>query len=216
MTTQVAAPPTGATTLPKRLTTASTVFRRQTSERVSDVRLRVNRARNWLRATGRHGAWIAIWSVVGWTGTLAAPVLVENHPLLLMMLTPRALFVALAVDSVSLITFVALGTLRLSATDASYFILGRRFPRTTPVRRRRANGWFGRTRSLAVSWADTCCRWLCSHGIKAGTVLFFRPNGKYLAVAGAYGVSPRVAAATSVVGTMLYLAFFHLGMGLLT
>lgn len=174
------------------------------------------RALEWLRATRSHGIWIATWSVVGWSGTLLAPMLADERPFLLMMMAPRALFVALAVDSVNLLTFVVLGTLRLGATDASYFILGRRFPRAQERKPRRLRRSFiGRAGSVAVRYTDALCAWLCSHGIKAGTVLFFRPNGKYLAVAGAYGVSSWVAAGTSVVGTILYLIAFHVGIGLI-
>lgn len=178
------------------------------------LRVSVVGVKTRIAATRGHGLWIALWSVIGWSGTLAAPML-SDRPFLVMMLAPRALFVALATESVGLATFVVLGTLRLSATDASYFILGRRFPRDThrPEANRRRPRY--RLLSIGVRCTDRLCRWLCAHGFKAGTVLFFRPNGKYLAVAGAYGVSSKVAAVTSVVGTILYLAFFHLGLGIL-
>lgn len=175
---------------------------------------RLGAVRAWLAATGGHGAWIGLWSIVGWSGTILAPFLIDR-PFLLMMLAPRALFVVLAVDSVDLVSFVLAGTLRLGMTDASYFILGRRFPRDRrgaiprPLARVRL-----RFAHIAVRWTDALCRWLCNHGAKAGTVLFFRPNGKYLAVAGSYGVSARVAGWCSVIGTALYLTFFYLGLGL--
>ncbi len=38
------------------------------------------------------------------------------------------MFVALAADSVPLLPFVLLGTLRLSVTDASYYVIGRKLP----------------------------------------------------------------------------------------
>lgn len=193
-------------TVPMSGTAADALLLARTHSLVLRVRRRVAQTRG-------HGVWIAVWSVVGWSGTLLAPVLADR-PFLVMMLAPRALFVALATDSVSLATFVVLGTLRLSATDASYFILGRRFPRggRRPGRIERSRG---RVLSVGVRYTDRLCRWICAHGYKAGTVLFFRPNGKYLAVAGAYGVSSKVAGVASVVGTVLYLTFFHLGLGLL-
>lgn len=179
------------------------------------VGARVARLRSWLAASGGHGIWILVWSLVGWGGTALAPFLTE-HPFVLMLLAPRALFVALAVDSVALIPFVLAGTVRLAVTDASYFILGRRFPRDrSPLRPRPLAATRLRIARLFVRWTDAACRWLCNHGMKAGTVLFFRPNGKYLAVAGSYGVSARVAGWSSVSGTMLYLASFHLGIGLI-
>ena len=74
-----------------------------------------------------HHWWIFAWSIIGWVGTALAPVLADK-PFILMMLSPRALFVALAADSVSLLPFVLLGTLRLSVTDASYYVIGRKVP----------------------------------------------------------------------------------------
>ncbi len=176
---------------------------------------RIGHLRGWLAASGGHGVWILIWSLVGWGGTALAPFLTD-HPFVLMLLAPRALFVALAVDSVALVPFVLAGTLRLAMTDASYFILGRRFPRDRSSSGRRPRSLVRmRVARAFVRWTDALCRWLCNHGVKAGTVLFFRPNGKYLAVAGSYGVSARVAGWSSVSGTMLYLASFHLGIGLI-
>ena len=185
------------------------------SARPPRLRARLAQLRSWLAASGGHGVWILVWSLVGWGGTALAPFL-GDHPFLLMLLAPRALFVALAVDSVALVPFVLAGTARLAMTDASYFILGRRFPRDRSAQRPRlfADARL-RLARIFVRWTDGMCRWLCNHGMKAGTVLFFRPNGKYLAVAGSYGVSARVAGWSSVSGTMLYLASFHLGLGLI-
>lgn len=176
---------------------------------------RLRTLRGWLAATRGHGVWILLWSIVGWTGTLLSPFLVDN-PLVLMLMAPRALFVAMAVDSVNIVVFVLLGTLRLAATDASYFIIGRRFPRShqRPSQRLRRSV-LARVRAVFVRYADALCRWLCDRGIKAGAVLFLRPNGRYLAVAGAYGVSAKIAGWSSVVGTALYLASFHLGLSLI-
>jgi len=134
--------------------------------------------------------------------------------LMLMMLSPRALFVALASDSVSLVPFVLFGTMRLAATDASYYIIGRRFPRgidrppsTTPVTR-----WRARLRRLAAE-GDRLCRYCCSRPWLAGAFLFVRPNGKYLGVAGAYGVKPLVAGLSATCGTAVFLAAVHIGIG---
>lgn len=176
---------------------------------------RFRELRAWLAATKGHGIWIVCWSLVGWIGTLLAPALIDQ-PFMLMLLAPRALFVALAVDSVDFATFVLLGTLRLGVTDASYFIVGRRFPKVQQRRTDRlARSLRGRVFAVLVRISDGFCRWICDHGLKAGTVLFLRPNAKYLAIAGAYGVSPVVAGASSVSGTIVYLACFHLGIGLL-
>ena len=198
------------------LTAAAAAVSTEASTPDASLRLRdrVAKLRSWLAASGGHGVWILAWSLVGWGGTALAPFLTD-HPFLLMLLAPRALFVALAVDSVALIPFVLAGTLRLAMTDASYFILGRRFPRDRTARPSLLANARLRLARAFVRWTDGLCRWLCNHGMKAGTVLFFRPNGKYLAVAGSYGVSARVAGWSSVAGTMLYLTSFHLGLGLI-
>lgn len=142
-----------------------------------------------------------------------APALMHK-PFLLMMLSPRALFVALASDSVSLIPFVLLGTLRLSITDASYYIIGRRFPRgvDAPPSTKPVSRWRCRMRRIA-SEGDRLCRFFCSRPRLAGAFLFFRPNGKYLGVAGAYGVHPLVAGLSAATGTAVFLAAMHIGIG---
>lgn len=172
----------------------------------------VARLRALLRASRGHGIWIAIWSVVGWVGTALAPALAEQ-PLLLMMLSPRALFVALASGSVSLIPFVVLGTLRLSVTDASYFIIGRKFPETaSPAAKKEAPEGTLRYRIQRLGQRiDRVCRFLCARPKLAGAFLFVRPNSKYLAVAGAYGISPLVAGLSAATGTATFLAAVHLG-----
>jgi len=171
------------------------------------------RMRTVIRQSRRHGLWIFAWSIVGWVGTALAPALADK-PLLLMMLSPRALFVALASNSVPLIPFVILGTLRLSVTDASYYIIGRRFPDGTDhaptTTMARPSRWRIRLRRLATE-GDRLCRFFCSRPRLAGTFLFFRPNGKYLGVAGAYGVQPFVAGLSAVSGTAVFLAAVHIG-----
>ena len=86
-----------------------------------------SRLRCVVRQSRRHGLWIFAWSIVGWVGTALAPVL-SGTPFLLMLLSPRAMFVALAADSVPLLPSVLLGTLRLSVTDASDYVIGRKLP----------------------------------------------------------------------------------------
>lgn len=181
------------------------------------LRDKLSLVRSWLARTGGHGAWIAAWTLVGWIGIAAAPFLIEDHPFLLMVLAPRTLFVALAVDSVDVVTFVLAGTLRLSIADGSYFIIGRRFPRQgRRVLAAGANaGTIARLRRTVMRVADTLAHWLCARGLKAGIVLFFRPNARYMAVAGSYGVSARLAGWSSVIGTAVYLTSMYVGVGAL-
>lgn len=169
------------------------------------------RLRTAIAASRRHGIWIALWSIVGWVGTALAPVLASS-PLVLMLLSPRALFVAMASNSVSLVPFVLLGTLRLSVTDASYYIIGRRFPRgADEVPSTERVSTFTRRMRRLVREGDRLCRWFCARPKLAGAFLFFRPNGKYLAVAGAYKVSPLVAGVSATAGTAVFLAAMHVG-----
>ena len=167
-----------------------------------------------VRQSRRHGLWILAWSLVGWLGTALAPVL-TGQPFLLMLLSPRALFVALASNSVPLIPFVVLGTLRLSVTDASYYLIGRKLPGELqvgpPTHGGRVVTWI---RSMARR-GDRVCRWFCARPRLAGAFLFFRPNGKYLGLAGAYGVNSWVAGLSATVGTATFLAAMHIGVAAL-
>lgn len=161
----------------------------------------------WIQQTGLHGGWIASWSVVGVGGTLWAPIILSK-PVLLMALAPRTVFVALAAPHLDLVPFVALGLLRLSMTDASYYVLGRRLPDWVERRRKApATGWRATLTRGADRMADAICRrpWI------AGPFLFLRPSGKYLAVAGAYGVNRTTAAVATVSGTVTYLVCMHQG-----
>jgi hypothetical protein len=68
---------------------------------------------------------LALLSLVSMAGTLAAPAL-RASPLLLMAVTPRLPFLALAAPEVGLIPFLAVGTVRLCVADPFHFRLGRR------------------------------------------------------------------------------------------
>ena len=166
-----------------------------------------------VRDTGGHGLWIALWSVVGIAGTAAAPFLLDT-PFWLMLLAPRAAFVVLAAPTVGIVWFVLLGTLRLSVSDANWFVVGRRVPEhvNAMVEAREAkaeNRWpWVRT---AGRMSARLVKLLCASAPLAALVLFLRPNGKYLGVAGAFGVGGRLAGISSVGGTIVYLIAVHLG-----
>lgn len=152
-----------------------------------------------------------LWSAIGLAGTLLAPLL-TGHPFVLMLLSPRALFVALASDSVGLVPFVLLGTLRLSATDASYYIIGRTLPDELAGRASRPNhGSIRRAVATVAERGDRICRWFCSRPRLAGAFLFVRPNGKYLGLAGAYGVNRWLAGLSAILGTATFLTAMHVG-----
>lgn len=181
------------------------------STRESWWRQVTNPMRALIRESKMHGVWIAIWSVVGWVGTLLMPVM-DGHGFILMLLAPRALFAAMAADSVNIVPFVLLGTMRLAVTDASYFIIGRRMPSIVSERRPVERGRFASRLRSWLRQSDRLCRWLSRRPALAGSVLFLRPNGKYLAFAGAYGVSRVVAAVSSVLGTVVFLTALHMGL----
>lgn len=167
------------------------------------------RATSWFRSIGAHGPWIVGWASMSWLATLWSPALLA-HPVLLMMLAPRAAFLMLAAPHIGLAQFVLIGTARLTVTDASWFIAGKRFPHRTGkasfLSRFRVMRW-------SVHISKKLCLWICSTGLLAAAVLFFRPNGKYLGVAGANGVSSRLAGFSSVLGTVVYLVAVHVGVG---
>jgi hypothetical protein len=170
---------------------------------------------SWLRDARGHGVWILIWSMVSWVGTAWSPMLLER-PVLLMALAPRATFVVLAAPHMNFVTFVLLGTVRLSLTDWNWYLVGRKFPERGAAKATASTASSGR---VWVRWmlrfTNRMCTWLAGRPIVAAAVLFIRPNGKYLGVAGAYGVGPWVAGLSSVSGTMLYLAAVHQGAGFL-
>ena len=180
-------------------------------------RLPLARLRGIIGRSKRHGFWILLWSLVGWIGTAAAPMLADK-PFVLMLLSPRALFVALATESVSLGPFVLLGTARLSVTDASYYIIGRRVGTELAtdepaMRGHQASDARGPLRIVrtVTSRLDRLCRWACARPRFAAAFLFVRPNGKYLGLAGAYGVHPWLAGLSATLGTAVFLSAMHLG-----
>ena len=163
-----------------------------------------------LRRFGAHGPWIGAWSIVGVGSTVLSPLLLAS-PVSLMMLAPRALFVALAAPHLDLVPFVVLGTLRLSVTDPSYFVVGRRLAGETSLRCPQRCSTVPRWRQLTLGAADRLARWICTSRWLAFAVLFVRPSGRYLAVAGSHGVSAVLAGTAAVTGTATYLYIVHEG-----
>ncbi|MEM9203521.1 MAG: hypothetical protein AAGC53_17900 [Actinomycetota bacterium] len=162
---------------------------------------------SWLRQSGAHGAWIGVWSLAGFGGTIASPALLAT-PVVLMFLAPRAMFLAVAAPNLPLLPFLALGLFRLTVADASYFVLGSRVQGKVEAFgvRCRSKRWWS-----PAGFADRCARWICHSRVMAGVVLFFRPSGRYIGIASAYGVPAWIAAWTSVTGTVLYLLAMHHG-----
>lgn len=155
-----------------------------------------------LRHGGVHSQWIVFCSLITTAGTIVTPLLL-HRPVLLLLLAPRTVAVALAAGHLDLAEFLVLGTLRLSLADPSYFVMGRRFA-SIPGARRGPRGPLGR---LVLWLLDLIGR----SSVLAGVVLFLRPSGRYLAVAGAKGVSVTLAMTAAATGTICYLAVVHTG-----
>jgi len=166
-----------------------------------------------VRDTGAHGLWIAIWSVVGIAATAGSPFLLDA-PFLLMLLAPRAAFVLLAAPTVGIFWFVILGTVRLSIADANWFVVGRRLPgriaEMVEQRQGKVESRWPWVRTVG-RMSSRLVKLLCASAPLAALVLFLRPNGRYLGVAGAFGVGSTLAGVSSVGGTIVYLIAVHLG-----
>jgi hypothetical protein len=142
---------------------------------------------------------LALLSLVSTVGTLAAPLL-RTSPLLLVALSPRLPFLALAASRIGLVPFVVVGTVRLCLADPFHFRIGQRL---APV------GGTGSGGRLAARLAD--------HALArplSGAAVFLRPNGRHLALAGAVGLRPLAVAALDLGGTVVYLACLHRAAGL--
>lgn len=159
------------------------------------------RFRETARISRGHLTWIVLWSVAAGAATVLSPALLR-HPILLMALAPRALFVALAAPELDIASFVLLGTVRLGVTDPSYFLIGRRIAARGDVPRPEDSrfGLFGRLVTM-----------MCRNRWLAALVLFLRPNARYLAVAGANRIPAPLAGLAAVTGTIAYLVALHAG-----
>lgn len=132
---------------------------------------------------------IAALTALSLAGTLLAPAL-HDRPLLLMALSPRLLFVALAAGHTPLGLFLAVGLVRLTVADPIHFSIGRALGSRArlPFRAR-----LERSRPLALA------------------AVLVRPSGPILAVAGSLGLRGRTVALLDVASTAVYLLTVHAG-----
>lgn len=142
---------------------------------------------------------LLVLSALSAAGTLASPWLLRGSPVLLMVLSPRLPFLALAAPKVGVIPFVVMGTARLCLGDPFHFLIGRRLG-TRP-------GAGSRVPGLARLMGHARTRW-----VVAGAVLV-RPIGRHVALAGASGVPSGVVVGLDIAGTLVYLVGVHTGMG---
>lgn len=136
---------------------------------------------------------LALLSAVSWIGTLAAPRL-AGRPLLLVALSPRVAFLTLAAHRVALLPFLAVGMLRLCVADPFNFVLGRRHGTAVLARARRFRplAWFQDTAGRCVP-----------------LLVFLRPSGASLALAGATRTRTAAVVVADLVGTAAYLVVVH-------
>jgi hypothetical protein len=152
-----------------------------------------------LTALARHEARrilipLAALTAVSTLGTMAAPGLTQR-PLLLVALSPRLSFLALAAPKVGLLPFLAVAGVRLCLADPFHFVLGRR------------HGTKAIDKLIRWSWLRK------AHDVASKSVpllVFLRPNGTNLAIAGAShrGHAAQIVAA-DIVGTVVYLLLIH-------
>ena len=136
---------------------------------------------------------LAALTVVSTLGTMAAPGLTQR-PLLLVALSPRLSFLALAAPKVGLVPFLAVAGIRLCLADPFHFVLGRRHGTKAIDKLIRWN-WLRRAHDVASK--------------SVPLLVFLRPNGTNLAIAGASPNRTLHIAAADIVGTLVYLLVVH-------
>lgn len=149
---------------------------------------------------------LAVLSVISAGATVLSPIVGES-PLLLVALCPRLPFLLLAAGHATILPFLAIGTLRLCVGDPFHFQLGKRHG---PAAARRVTAWLGRP----GRWLRATVRRLGPYALPA--VVLVRPSGRHLALAGAAGMSSRLAVVLDVVGTVTYLVLIFTGAAVLT
>lgn len=132
-------------------------------------------------------------------GSLLAPHLLVANPLLLMALSPRAIYLAVAAASVPLPVFLAVGLLRLGAADPWHYALGRMHGPVVAARLARRSPMAGRLarRLLEIGWR------------KGLAAVALSPTGKVLMIAGASRLRPGRVALADVCGTLVQLTVLY-------
>ena len=136
---------------------------------------------------------LAALTVVSSLGTMAAPGLTQR-PLLLVALSPRLSFLALAAPKVGLVPFLVVAGIRLCLADPFHFVLGRR------------HGTKAIDKLIRWNWLRK------AHDVASKSVpllVLLRPNGTNLAIAGASRNRTLHIAAADIVGTLVYLLVIH-------
>ncbi len=141
---------------------------------------------------------LLVLSVVSGAGTLGAPWLVD-WPLLLVGLSPRLPFLAVAAHQVGVVPFLLVGTIRLCVADPFHFMLGRRLVETADHPRLRRLGRLTRLVGRPNSRRA------------AAVAVLVRPIGRHLTLAGATGLPGGLVLLLDVASTLAYLAAVRAG-----
>ncbi len=131
-------------------------------------------------------ATIAVCSAVSALSTAVSPALLGS-PLLLVVLSPRLPFLALAAAGTPAPVFVLVASARLLVTDPLYFVLGRRHGAAAAAF---VAGRLGRCGNLALRCAPLA--------------VLLRPVGRHLVLAGAGRSRVWLVVVADLVGTLAY------------
>ncbi len=148
---------------------------------------------------------LSILTTISWIGVAMTPLLLE-HPIVLVGFSPRLLFLTLAAPVTSLPMFLLVGTFRLCVADPVNFSVGKVLgPRIHErlQRKKRLPEWFTERLSQTKLFRKYAM----------AALIFFRPNGITMNIAGANGVSGKQAAVLGLAGTVVYLITLHAGIG---
>ncbi len=148
---------------------------------------------------------LSVLTTISWVGVAMTPLLLE-HPIVLVGFSPRLLFLTLAAPVTSLPMFLLVGTFRLCVADPVNFSVGKVLgPKIHDrmQRKKRIPEW------LSARLSQTR---LFRKYAMAG-LIFFRPTGITMNIAGANGVSGKQATVLAVAGTVTYLFTLHTGVG---
>lgn len=146
---------------------------------------------------------LATLTAVSWIGVAMTPLLI-HHPIILVGFAPRLLFLTLAAAVTSLPVFLLVGTLRLCIADPVNFSIGR-------VLGPRVQSRFSGKRRLPDWLTSRLKRTGPARKYAMSALLFLRPTGLTMNIAGANGVSGKSASALALAGTVTYLFLLHAG-----
>jgi membrane protein DedA with SNARE-associated domain len=128
-------------------------------------------------------------------GTALAPALLISHPMLVVALAPRAVFLVVAADRVDVVILLLVAAVRLMIADPFHYALGR-------LHGERVAEWIGQRFPGARLVHDLLIQLLHRAGAPA---IALSPTGKMLLVAGAMRMPAARVAVADIAGTVTYL-----------